>query len=242
MPTPPLHSGHETLLAIGTANAFNRWMYAAISPYLQEEILEAGAGIGNITALLAQEGKALTISEIETQYLDELRVRFSGQPSVKEIVAIDLQEKNFFQSYAAYHERFGSIVLLNVIEHLQDDLAAVEHCRFLLKPGGVLIALAPAYSFLYSRLDKELGHYRRYTRKRLAKVVVAGGLRTTRSFYFNFMGIPAWLYGKWRRVKAVPGGEMGLYDKLVPLGKLLDKLVFHRAGLSAIVIAKKVPA
>lgn len=239
MPTAPLHSGHETLLAIRNAGAFNTWMYRAIRPYLQEEVLEAGAGIGNITGLLVQEGWTLTVSEIEPLYLQGLRERFAGQPCVREIVAIDLQHNDFARAYAAYRERFGSIVLLNVIEHLEDDRAAVENCRFLLKPGGVLIALAPAYRFLFSMLDKELGHHRRYTRKRLAKVLTGGGLTIARSFYFNFMGIPAWLYGKWRRVKAVPEGEMGFYDKLVPAGKLLDKLVFRCAGLSAIVIGKK---
>lgn len=60
-----------------------------------------------------------------------------------------------------------------------------------------------------------------------------------KSFYFNAMGIPAWLYGKAMKYKTPPVGNMKFFDKLVPAGKIIDKILFNKIGLSAIVIARK---
>ena len=75
--------------------------------------------------------------------------------------------------------------------------------------------------------------------KQLVKKITDNGFEIQKSFYFNAMGVPAWLYGKLRRHKKLPTGEMKLYNKLVPVGKVLDKLMFHHIGLSAIVVAVK---
>ncbi|MGO8056046.1 hypothetical protein AB9E30_37990, partial [Rhizobium leguminosarum] len=84
---------------------------------------------------------------------------------------IDLTHPNFREEYKAYKEKYDSLFLLNVIEHLENDSYAVENCRFLLKQTGHLIVLAPAYQFLFCKLDKQLGHYRRYTRQTLSRLM-----------------------------------------------------------------------
>ena len=88
-------------------------------------------------------------------------------------------------------------------------------------------------------MDKELNHFRRYTAKSLKRKIVAGDFFIKNSFYFNFLGIFAWLYGKMFRIKVLPSLEMSFFNKLVPLGKVLDKIVFKKIGLSTIVVAKK---
>ena len=78
-----------------------------------------------------------------------------------------------------------------------------------------------------------------YTSTSLKSKIIAGDFSVRKSFYFNFLGIFAWLYGKILRIKVLPSSEMSFFNKLVPLGKVLDKIVFNKIGLSAIVVAKK---
>ncbi|MBK7288884.1 MAG: hypothetical protein IPI78_00775 [Chitinophagaceae bacterium] len=112
----------------------------------------------------------------------------------------------------------------------------------MLKDNGSFIILVPAYRFSIQAMDKELNHYRPYTSRSLKRKIIAGNFTIRKSFYFNFLGIFAWWYGKIFRIKVPSSAEMKLFNKLVPLGKVLDKIVFKSAGLSIIVVAKKLGA
>ena len=129
---------------------------------------------------------------------------------------------------------------LNVLEHIESDQKAVVNSIKLLKPGGKLIILVPAYGFLYNVFDKELGHYRRYTRRTLEGIVVKCGLQQIHSRYFNFAGIPGWfISGKFQKNRTIPSNQMKLYDALVPVFKVCDKIIFNSAGLSVVVTGTK---
>lgn len=236
---PRENTGYTALTVLSKANHFNRWMYQAVQPYLTDNVLEIGSGIGNISTFILQDFKSVTLSDIDGFYLQKLRNDFQQNPHIKEFLSIDLQIKNFTIVYKDLREKFDSLLMLNVLEHLQDDNYAIQNCKFLLKPKGKLIILVPAYNFLFSRMDKELHHFRRYTAKSLKRKIVKQSFQIDKSFYFNFLGIFAWLYGKIFIVKVLPSSEMNVFNKLVPLGRLLDKIVFRRVGLSAIVVAKK---
>ena len=237
---PRENTGHTALQILSEADAFNKWMYSAICPYASGNILEIGSGLGNISKFFILNGDKITLSDIDPFYLDHLKKTFQSYPNVKNFFYIDLQTKEFSRHYEELKEKFDTVFLLNVLEHLANDSYAIQNCRFLLKEKGTLIILVPAYSFLFSEMDKQLNHYRRYTTKTICKKIAREGFQIERSFYFNFMGIPAWLYGKIRKFKVLPKTEMKLYNKLVPLGKVLDKITFHKAGLSAIAVTRKI--
>jgi SAM-dependent methyltransferase len=236
---PRENTGYEALHVLSSADAFNHWMYSAIAPYTSGNILEIGSGLGNISNFFIQAGSSITLSDIDEFYLDHLKNKFNQNAAVNDFLNVDLQKKDFEIQYAGLKEKFDTVFLLNVLEHLEYDTLAVQNCRYLLKKNGTLIILVPAYKFLFSEMDKQLHHFRRYTIQTLSDTVSKEKMIIEKKFYFNFLGIPAWLYGKIRRFKVLPSGEMKLYNKLTPLGKLLDKLVFKKAGLSAIVVAKK---
>jgi 2-polyprenyl-3-methyl-5-hydroxy-6-metoxy-1,4-benzoquinol methylase len=141
--------------------------------------------------------------------------------------------------YASLKESFNTVFYLNVLEHLRDDKLAVKNSLHLLKPGGTLIILVPAYPILYSRMDKALQHTKRYTKRSLNKLLSENGTVIKQSFYFNAIGIIAWLYGKLFRLDTVPKKEMNFFDKLVPASKFLDSLLIKKMGLSVISIAQK---
>ncbi len=236
---PTDNTGNKTLNVIADADKFNSWMYQTIKPFTYGSILEIGSGIGNISKYFIQNNYSITLSDFDEFYLDRLKKDFSSNNNVKDFQSIDLQKKDFQAEYENLKESFDTIIMLNVLEHLEDDAYAIENCRYLLKQNGTFIILVPAYSLLYSRMDKELNHFRRYTSTSLKNKIIAGDFSVRKSFYFNFLGIFAWLYGKILRIKVLPSSEMSLFNKLVPLGKVLDKIVFNKIGLSTIVVAKK---
>lgn len=233
------NTGHQALQSMSIAHSFNKWMYETIRPYTNGQILEIGSGIGNISGFFLKDGFDLTVSDTDDNYISCLQKMFPQLANEGKILSIDLQKEIFQQSYSGLTQKFNTVFLLNVLEHLADDAYAIQNCSALLKDGGTLIILVPAYSFLFSPMDKALCHHRRYTAKQLATKIATKTFKIEKSFYFNALGIPAWLYGKIMKYKTPPEGNMKFFDKLVPAGKILDKILFNKIGLSAIVVAKK---
>ena len=228
--------GLHTLEVIAKADRFNRWMYDQFKHQLKGEILELGSGIGNISKLVIAEAHTITLSDYNVEYCEELKKKFSHYKNVRGVIRIDLLHPDFKNKYAAFHERFDSIFLLNVIEHIEDDELAIKNCKYLLKKNGHLILLAPAYAWLYSRFDKLLGHYRRYSLKSLKQLLQKNNFSILSGSYFNFAGIGGWLlFGKILNQKMLSGGEMSAFNKIVPIAKVIDKLFGKMFGLSIIV-------
>lgn len=235
----PNKSEQQTLEALSKADRFNRWMYETIKPWCRGKVLEIGSGIGNISSFFVQDNFDITLSDCDDYYLQTLRDKFTGASNVKNIIFLDLQEDNFHKTHANLADKFDTIFMLNVLEHIEDDNKALNNCRMLLKTGGTLIILVPAHSWLYSKLDKKLHHYRRYTLSVLRYLFDKHQFTMKKQFYFNSMGIAAWLYAKVVRLAVVPTGGMKMYNKLVPVGKAIDKLFAWKIGLSAVMIGEK---
>ena len=232
--------GLHTLEVIAKAGRFNKWMYDQFKHQLKGEILEIGSGIGNISQLVIEEGRSITLSDYNDEYCESLRKKFLQYNNVREVMRIDLLDPNFENKYFVHKEKFDSIFLLNVIEHIEDDLIAVKNCNYLLKSGGHLILLAPAYSWLYCTFDKQLGHYRRYSLNKLKDLLIQGAFSILKGDYFNFTGIAGWfLFGKIMNKKMLGRGEMSAFNKIVPLAKAVDNILGRSTGLSIIVTGIK---
>ena len=233
--------GAETLATISKAGKFNKWMYDQIRNYLKGDILEIGSGIGNISIHVIEDGYNITLSDYNAEYCFLLKEKFRNEPKVKDVIRIDLLQPGFEREYASMRQKFDTVFLLNVIEHVEDDNKVIQNISFLLKKGGHAIILAPAYNWLYSRFDKELGHYRRYTAASMTQVVTqTGRFDALACRYFNAAGITGWLlFGKVFHKKLIGSTEMSAFNALVPLFRLLDKIVCNKIGLSVIIIAVK---
>lgn len=232
--------GLDTLQVIARAPQFNEWMYQQIKPDLQGRILEIGSGIGNISSFLVRDRYELTLSDVETHYLKQLKQQFGSSPLIRQILSIDLANMDFKKTYAHLAAEFDTVFLLNVLEHIEHDDIALQHIHFLLKPGGKIIILTPAYQWLFCRYDKELGHFRRYTRKRLSRLAQTQGYAVEKARYFNALGIAGWaVLGKLLGKRNLESSELSLFNRLVPLAKWLDKISFSRIGLSVIVTGRK---
>lgn len=235
----PDTTGYKTLLAVAEADKLNRWMYETIRPYSSGHILEIGSGIGNISSFFAAAGADITLSDIDPDYVSLLRKRFQYNKNVNDYLHIDLQKTDFPVHYSDIQEKFDTVFLLNVLEHLRDESLALHNLHFLLKEKGTLIILVPAYSFLFSELDRQLGHCRRYTQKTITHAILKNNFVLKKAFYFNLTGVPAWLLGKIKGQKTLYNNQMKLYNRLIPFAKLFDRITFNKAGLSVVAVAEK---
>jgi 2-polyprenyl-3-methyl-5-hydroxy-6-metoxy-1,4-benzoquinol methylase len=228
--------GEETLRAISEAGNFNEWMYDSIKEFCTGNILEIGSGIGNISAFFIREKAKIQLSDIRKQYRSYLVKVFPEN----EVHNIDIVAKDFAQRHRNLLVQFDTVFSLNVVEHVEDDKAAIANMAKLLKPGGRLVILVPAYQCLFNHFDFALDHFRRYTRSSLIKAFPAE-LKPVKSWYFNFAGIFGWfLVGNLARKKAIPRSNMRLYNLFTTIFRVVDKLIFHKAGLSVIVVARKI--
>jgi 2-polyprenyl-3-methyl-5-hydroxy-6-metoxy-1,4-benzoquinol methylase len=234
------HEGEDTLNTIALADHFNRWMYRSIEPYCKGKILEIGSGVGTISEFFLQNNASILLTDIRMGYCESLRLKFSDSKTLIGIETLDLVDDGFDQKFEKYFNSFDTVFALNVVEHIFDDQLAVSNCHKLLKPGGHLIILVPAFQWLYNNFDKELEHYRRYTRHTLEALFLSCGFKIQNSRYFNAAGMAGWfLSGKMQQHKAIPSGQIRLYNKLVIFFKLFDTLIFNSFGLSVITVGIK---
>ncbi len=230
--------GEETLKAIANANKFNAWMYQTIQGYCEGDILEIGSGIGNISKYFIADKKSITLSDIRAQYRDFLME--AEETKSAPTIEMDIVDPDFSTKYAQYHQKFNAVFALNVVEHVKEDQTAIKNLLSLLKPGGKLIILVPAYAALFNSFDVELMHYKRYTRSNLKAIMLQKNSELIKSFYFNFAGIFGWfIVGGLLKKKIIPSENMRLYNTLVPIFKLVDRCIFNLAGLSVVCVVRK---
>jgi len=231
--------GLETLNTIAGADRFNQWMFDTIRPFIKGRVLEVGSGIGNISHLLLNTGGSVVLSDYAASYTQLLRSRFSVHPNCSGVLDMNLEDPAFDEKFGRYYGTFDTVVALNVIEHIEQDGLAVAHCTKLLNRGGNLIVIVPAYQGLYNRFDKELGHFRRYTKKEMQRLV-GEHLSIVQCRNFNLAGILGWFVsGTILKNKVIPSYQMDAYNTLVPFFKLMDRIVSHRIGLSVLIVGQK---
>ena len=226
--------GHHILHLLSRTHRFNRWMTDTVKPWVGETVLEIGAGIGNISQNLLY-CKSYTASDIDALHLEYLENRFGNYRWV-DVRKIDLADSADFDLLEA---TFDTVVCLNVLEHVEQDGRALENIYRGLRPGGIAILLAPQGRWLYGSMDRVLDHCRRYTRQELKGKCEQAGFAVAHLFSFNRVGLLPWfINGRILRRRVFGKLQLKLYDSLVWLWRILDK-VLPIPGLSLIVIARK---
>lgn len=231
--------GFNALERMAEAPNFNHWMYQTIAPFIHGKILEVGSGTGNLSSYFLHDQKNITLTDYDEAYVELLKEKFSSYQREK-IFQMDIADTSFKEKNKLLENAYDAVFLLNVLEHIEDDAAAIENCSFLLKQKGCLLILVPAYSFLFSEMDRLLGHYRRYTAASLKKIVTGNGFAIEKTFYFNTLGIAGWWWNQFFNQAEISQKKMRVYNRLIPFAKLLDKIFFHKTGLSVITVAKKI--
>lgn len=233
------NEGIETLSVLANADKLNMWFYDTIKPFCSGKILEIGSGIGNISHFFIQNKNDITLSDLRANYLESLTERFPDFQK-SNFYSLDLVDPDFDIKHQDKFDSFDTIFALNVVEHIFDDQQAIKNCYKLLKKGGQLIILVPAYQALYNRFDTELEHYRRYNKASLNSLFTNAQFKLVHSQYFNASGIMGWfISGRILNNKLLPEGQIKFYNTLVPVFKVVDKILFNKIGLSVMSVGKK---
>ncbi|MFH1786500.1 MAG: class I SAM-dependent methyltransferase [archaeon] len=231
--------GHHGMTLVEKADRFSEWMYSEIKPYLHGNIIEIGSGIGIFSSKVIRDfrGSKIVVSDIDPHYVQHLTERFKSNKNVSAI-RLDFSKSTDFKQVK---HRADSVFALNVLEHVKDDVGALNNAYDLLAKGGTCIILVPAHKFLFNSLDKVMGHYRRYTKKELVQTVAKTKFKVKRVFYFNFFSIFGWyLNGNILRKTTILESGMGLLNLLVPFLRFFEKhLLRQMLGLSLIIVLEK---
>ncbi|HEV7239419.1 MAG TPA: glycosyltransferase [Thermoanaerobaculia bacterium] len=227
--------GYVTLERMARLSRYNGWIWQSIAKHVGERILEVGAGIGNMTRVMY--GRELIVAtDIELPYLHILGNRFARNPTIR-VAKLDLNSDADCEALKEYG--FDTTVCLNVLEHIEDDRGALRRIYDLLAPGGHLLLFVPADQDLYGTMDKQVGHFRRYTLDGLKELIESEGFTVREVFHQNYFGrFGWWLNGRVLKRAHVPSGQSRVFDLFVPLLRFLEGKN-PRKGLSLIAVAHK---
>ena len=220
--------GLEDLTA---ARRYRRYLFSQLAPYLGQNVLEVGAGLGDFSAQLVDRER-LVVADSDPVCVRALEERFSGRPGV-EVISGDPAELKV-------EPRVDTVVAINVLERLVDDAAALRGMAETVVPGGNLLVLVAGYPQLAGPFDRALGNLRRYTPDGLRAAVEAAGLVPEVVRPVNFLGGLAW----WTAVRVGRQGRptpalVRLYDRLViPAERLLERRVRPGFGQSVLCVAR----
>jgi glycosyltransferase involved in cell wall biosynthesis len=228
-------AGKVTLNAMEQAPKFNEWMYDSVKPWLGRRVAELGAGCGNISKFIREHDEVL-LTDYRLDYLQELRQKWGNVARLK-IGKLDLNDA---ADYGILREfKPDSVAFFNVLEHIEDDQTVLDRLHAAMPDDSRLIVLVPFNQRLYSEIDHELGHFRRYSSHELDNKVQLAGFKMEHQFFFNKVGVLAWRIGnKLGGQKALQPWQLRLYNTLTPIFRLLDK-VLPMTGLSTVVVCKK---
>jgi SAM-dependent methyltransferase len=174
----------DVLSDLEGADRYVDWIVSLCAPSLRGQILEVGAGQGTYTERLTAFGEVTALEPSRVQH-SRLVERLANVPAATAVAGtLDSLDDG---------EAFDAAVMINVLEHIEDDVAALQRCAGLLDPGGTMCIWVPAYELLYSRFDHEIGHFRRYRKQELVDRMRSAGFEVTTAHYANLPGFFAWL-------------------------------------------------
>jgi SAM-dependent methyltransferase len=226
------YPGRE-LEAMDFAENYHAWILDEIKNYLGRNVAEVGAGIGSISKLLLSEPiEQLTAFEPSPDLFESLRKEASTDARATAV--------NDYFSPTHPAAPFDSVVYLNVMEHIENDVGEMQNAYAGLKPGGHLLVFVPALQGLYSDFDKRIGHFRRYSKKELLMKAKKAGFTDPKIRYFDVAGIIPWYVNFVMLRNTMQSGAVAVYDRVVvPVMRVVEKIAPPPVGKNLLMVARK---
>jgi SAM-dependent methyltransferase len=229
---------HHILEQANGLKNYNRWLMSHFAKYFGRTILEIGSGQGALSKLLSPKSIVI-LSDVISEYLESLKKVFTDP-----VINLNIEKdtpKNLLG-------KMDTIFSSNVFEHLKGDVSAMKNCYLLLEEGGYFLMFVPARPEIYGRLDEEMGHYRRYTKKDLRQKAEAVGFKVEKIYYANLPGYFLWwgrglLLGKLFKIRSGAARSDSIlakiFDSLIVPFLYVEKYLHPPFGQSLVLIAKK---
>ncbi len=193
-------------------------------------ILDFGAGIGTLANMLKSDcdGKIYCFEPDKDQAERCRELGFETFVNIEEL----------------HGRSFDLIYSSNVLEHIKDDFETVKNLSLHLKQDGILFTYVPALNFLWTDMDNKVGHYRRYSKKHLKKIIINNQLAIKSSRYVDCVGVLAMLIVKVLGFDSKSGlgnsQSLKFYDNIVwPISKKLDLIFKYLIGKNLLIVAHK---
>jgi glycosyltransferase involved in cell wall biosynthesis/phospholipid N-methyltransferase len=225
--------GGEILDRLTRAPRFTRWMADVVEPYIGSRVLEVGAGTGNMSVNLMPRS-IYWATDVNPSYLEYLTTLRATRPYMRVAYTNAIDAATY-----PVGQQFDTVICLNVVEHVEEDVAALRNIRNALEDGGRAVILVPCGPWLYGSLDEVLEHCRRYTEQQLRDVAHQADFHVELVLKFNRAGVPAWwLNGRILRRRTFGLGQIRMLNVLTPLFRLVDRWL-PLPPLSLIAILRK---
>jgi ubiquinone/menaquinone biosynthesis C-methylase UbiE len=223
---------HEVLDALATCRHHRTWFAEFARPYLGRDPIEVGSGLGDYALEWLPDVDSFTATEADPAMLERLELATAGLPNLKvRQLALPTAERSDHSCVIGY----------NVLEHIADDVAALRSMARLVRPGGHVVLVCPAFEFAMSRVDIATGHVRRYSRATMRQALTAAGLDIFSVRYANSLGLLCY-YGCTSLLGKAPtaGPMMTCYDWVaVPVIRAAERLVSPPFGQSVVAVARR---
>jgi SAM-dependent methyltransferase len=221
----------EVLEGLATAVNHRRWFIELALPYLGDNPIEIGSGLGDYALEWSEHLPRFTATEADPDRLVLLKERLADRPNidVRQMLLPTTETGNY-----------SAAVSYNVLEHIEDHATALRSMATLVKPGGRVILIVPAFMFAMSNVDIATGHVRRYTKKTMRAVMAEAGLEIEKLHYANALGLIGY-YAATSIFKLAPkeGPMVKIYDSVVlPVTKAMESVVRPPFGQSVFVVAR----
>lgn len=195
----------------------NKALYAFVASYLYgKSLLEIGFGAGHFVHLASKMGFSVTGIDSDNDLLKLARKLYGNKLNLKKQVAED-----------TFHleKKVDSIVMIDVLEHIKDDVLVLNQLKKILKKNGRLIIFVPMHQFLYGERDRQLGHYRRYSVEELTTKLRSSGYNIIIKRYWNSIGFLPYLIIEKLLNKRIPSSIRSA-KKSGPIKKTIQKLIY----------------
>ncbi len=226
---------------VGRRKIIFDWVLQILAEYEQPKILDIGCGTGfNLEYLQQQQYEDVVGLDISPEGLS-----FCQSRDLNQLVCSD-GTKPPFQA-----QSFDVIIALDLIEHLQDDVSALQALAHLLKPQGSLVIFTPAFNFLWGLQDEVSHHYRRYTTSELRHKLTQTKLTIKKLTYANTFLFPLIFVGRMalrlrhNQVQATsendlhPDWSNGILEKIFAVERSLLRVLDLPFGVSVFCVAQK---
>jgi len=222
---------------IEEAHRYSEHIFELFRPFVGRRVLEVGAGIGTMSRKLVRTSELVIGIEPNASCVARLEVAMSAEPKFT-MRSCHLEDCDLGE---LQRQQLDTVYCVNVLEHIEDDVAALKMFRDAIVTGGHVLIYVPAVQAAYGPLDAELGHHRRYSKRGLAAAFAAAGLDLIRLRYANPIGLIGWMYNS-RVTKSRHHSldQVRLFERFVaPWALPLERLIPPPLGSSLVAVGLK---